>query len=183
MNATSSRSHMVFTAYVSATNNTTKDQTFSKLHLVDLAGSERVGKTGASGETLKEAQAINKSLSALGDVIASLTKGSDAHVPYRNSKLTFLLKDSLCGNSRTAMFLGLSPSSDNYGETISTLNFGARAASVELGQVQKKFESGESAQLRAQIAKLQAALSETRSSAGGAASEVGELQDKVTALE
>eukprot|EP00300_Choanocystis_sp_HF-7_P018144 c19953_g1_i4.p1 GENE.c19953_g1_i4~~c19953_g1_i4.p1 ORF type:complete len:227 (+),score=58.91 c19953_g1_i4:186-866(+) len=138
MNSQSSRSHMVFTAHVTNTDRTTGNVFNAKLNLVDLAGSERVSKTGASGDQLKEAMAINKSLSALGDVISALTSNSDkSHVPYRNSKLTFLLQDSLCGASRTAMFVNISPSSDNYWETISTLNFGARAASVELGQVQK----------------------------------------------
>jgi len=184
MNATSSRSHMVFTAYVTTTHPTSGDTSSAKLHLVDLAGSERVGKTGASGETLKEAQAINKSLSALGDVIASLTNSTGtAHVPYRNSKLTFLLKDSLCGNSRTAMFLGLSPSSDNYWETISTLNFGARAASVELGAVQKQFESGELSQLRNQIMKLQDQLKEVKGAAASGSGEAASLAGRVTDLE
>eukprot|EP00301_Raphidiophrys_heterophryoidea_P001258 c10613_g1_i1.p1 GENE.c10613_g1_i1~~c10613_g1_i1.p1 ORF type:complete len:1262 (-),score=253.11 c10613_g1_i1:1331-5116(-) len=184
MNATSSRSHMVFTAHVSVTNPVTKDMTVSKLHLVDLAGSERVSKTGASGDQLKEAMAINKSLSALGDVISALTSSSDkAHVPYRNSKLTFLLQDSLCGNSRTAMFVNMSPSSDNFWETISTLNFGARAASVELGQVQKNFESGEIGQLRDQLTKLQAQLASTKGAVGGTVEELAAARNRVTELE
>eukprot|EP00299_Pterocystis_sp_00344_P015138 c7547_g1_i1.p1 GENE.c7547_g1_i1~~c7547_g1_i1.p1 ORF type:complete len:1185 (+),score=369.74 c7547_g1_i1:317-3556(+) len=184
MNATSSRSHMIFTAYVTVTNPVTKDVTMSKLHLVDLAGSERVSKTGASGDQLKEAMAINKSLSALGDVIAALTSSAEkAHVPYRNSKLTFLLQDSLCGNSRTAMFVALSPSSDNYWETISTLNFGARAASVELGQVQKNFQSGELAQLREQVTRLQSQLVQQKTSVGGATDELNSLRNRLSDVE
>lgn len=179
MNAHSSRSHMVFTAYLEVTNPVTRDKTLSKLHLVDLAGSERVSKSKATGEQLKEAMAINKSLSALGDVIAALTSRTNAgsgHVPYRNSKLTFLLQDSLCGNSRTAMFVTLSPSSDNYWETISALNFGARAASVELGQVQRNFQSGELSQLRDQVVRLQNQLSSERGSASGSSGEATALR-------
>eukprot|EP00298_Acanthocystis_sp_HF-20_P012462 c19900_g1_i1.p1 GENE.c19900_g1_i1~~c19900_g1_i1.p1 ORF type:complete len:866 (-),score=363.11 c19900_g1_i1:110-2707(-) len=157
MNERSSRSHMVFTAYLEMTNPITKEKVSSKLHLVDLAGSERVSKTKATGEQLKEASFINQSLSALGDVIGALTTKSkkQTHVPYRNSKLTHLLQDSLCGTSRTAMFVTLSPSSDNFWETISTLNFGARAASVELGQATKQVELGEVTKLKEQLKKMQ----------------------------
>eukprot|EP00300_Choanocystis_sp_HF-7_P017837 c19851_g1_i1.p1 GENE.c19851_g1_i1~~c19851_g1_i1.p1 ORF type:complete len:1217 (+),score=220.68 c19851_g1_i1:108-3653(+) len=186
MNSQSSRSHMVFTAYLEVTNPLTKDKLSSKLHLVDLAGSERVSKSKATGDQLTEARNINKSLSALGDVIAALTArsgNSNTHVPYRNSKLTFLLQDSLCGHSRTAMFVNMSPSSDNFWETISTLNFGARAASVELGQVQKHFQSGEIAQLHESLAKLQSQLQQQRGQAGTASTSVAQARDQVSQLE
>ena len=108
----------------------------SRLHLVDLAGSERVKHTGASGETLNEASYINKSLAALGDVIKSLAtrslrtdKGKHLRgfVPYRNSPLTYLLKDSLGGNSVTVMIATISPDVDHFDETLSTLNYASRA--------------------------------------------------------
>eukprot|EP00299_Pterocystis_sp_00344_P015397 c7685_g1_i2.p1 GENE.c7685_g1_i2~~c7685_g1_i2.p1 ORF type:complete len:1060 (+),score=263.76 c7685_g1_i2:48-3227(+) len=185
MNAHSSRSHMVFTAYLEVINTVTQDKTYSKLHLVDLAGSERVSKSKATGEQLKEAMGINKSLSALGDVIAALTSRNKGQgfVPYRNSTLTFLLQDSLCGSSRTAMFVNMSPSSDNFWETISTLNFAARAASIELGEVQRNFQSGELSQLREQVSKLQNQLASEKGAVGGAASEASSLKAELSNLE
>ncbi|KAF4576582.1 hypothetical protein EYR36_004560 [Pleurotus pulmonarius] len=101
------------------------------LYLVDLAGSEKVGKTGASGQTLEEAKKINKSLSALGMVINALTDGKAKHIPYRDSKLTRILQESLGGNSRTTLIINCSPSSYNEAETLSTLRFGIRAKSIK----------------------------------------------------
>ncbi|RCI04814.1 hypothetical protein CU098_002774, partial [Rhizopus stolonifer] len=98
---------------------------------IDLAGSEKVGKTGASGQTLEEAKKINKSLTALGMVINSLTDGKSSHIPYRDSKLTRILQESLGGNSRTTLIINCSPSSYNEAETISTLRFGARAKTIK----------------------------------------------------
>ena len=105
----------------------------SPLHLVDLAGSERVGNTGAKGQTLKEAQSINQSLSALGNCMRALTstRGKRAHIPYRDSKLTHLLRDSLGGNSKTSMVICLASDNANKDETISTLRFGARAKRIK----------------------------------------------------
>ena len=107
MNAHSSRSHAIFTTTIECAEKGLDKQTMfrvGKLHLVDLAGSERQSKTGASGQRLKEATKINLSLSTLGNVISALVDGKSTHVPYRNSKLTRLLQDSLGGNSKTLMF-------------------------------------------------------------------------------
>lgn len=98
---------------------------------MDLAGSEKVGKTGATGQTLEEAKMINKSLSALGKVINNLTDGKSTHIPYRDSKLTRILQESLGGNSKTTLVICCSPSSFNDTETVSTLRFGMRAKSIK----------------------------------------------------
>jgi kinesin family protein 5 len=126
MNAESSRSHSIFVLEVSQKNIVTGSTKIAKLSLVDLAGSEKVNKTGATGQTLEEAKKINKSLSALGNVINSLTDGKSSHIPYRDSKLTRILQESLGGNSRTTLIINCSPSSYNDAETISTLRFGVR---------------------------------------------------------
>ncbi|AOW00514.1 P-loop containing nucleoside triphosphate hydrolase protein [Yarrowia lipolytica] len=130
MNQESSRSHSIFSIAVSQKNVASGAQKTGQLFLVDLAGSEKVGKTGASGQTLEEAKKINKSLSALGLVINSLTDGS-THIPYRDSKLTRILQESLGGNSRTSLIINCSPTSFNEAETISTLRFGVRAKSIK----------------------------------------------------
>lgn len=131
MNQESSRSHSIFVITVTQKNVETGSAKAGQLFLVDLAGSEKVGKTGASGQTLEEAKKINKSLSALGMVINSLTDGKSTHVPYRDSKLTRILQESLGGNSRTTLIINCSPSSYNDAETVSTLRFGVRAKSIK----------------------------------------------------
>jgi kinesin family protein 5 len=131
MNAESSRSHSIFVITVTQKNVETGSMKSGQLFLVDLAGSEKVGKTGASGQTLEEAKKINKSLSALGMVINSLTDGKSSHIPYRDSKLTRILQESLGGNSRTTLIINCSPSSYNDAETLSTLRFGMRAKSIK----------------------------------------------------
>ncbi|KAI8335476.1 P-loop containing nucleoside triphosphate hydrolase protein [Chlamydoabsidia padenii] len=131
MNAESSRSHSIVLVTITQKNVDTGAAKSGKLYLVDLAGSEKVGKTGASGQTLEEAKKINKSLTALGMVINSLTDGKSSHVPYRDSKLTRILQESLGGNSRTTLIINCSPSSYNEAETISTLRFGVRAKSIK----------------------------------------------------
>ncbi|KAL5533324.1 hypothetical protein ACEPAF_5100 [Sanghuangporus sanghuang] len=131
MNAESSRSHSIFLITINQRNVDTGAQKTGNLYLVDLAGSEKVGKTGASGQTLEEAKKINKSLSALGMVINALTDGKSTHIPYRDSKLTRILQESLGGNSRTTLIINCSPSSYNEPETISTLRFGIRAKSIK----------------------------------------------------
>ncbi|KAK9452750.1 P-loop containing nucleoside triphosphate hydrolase protein [Dipodascopsis uninucleata] len=131
MNQESSRSHSIFALAVSQKNTETGSSKAGQLFLVDLAGSEKVGKTGASGIVLEEAKKINKSLSALGMVINALTDGKSTHIPYRDSKLTRILQESLGGNSRTTLIVNCSPSSYNDQETLSTLRFGVRAKSIK----------------------------------------------------
>uniref|UniRef100_A0A8R1DPF9 Kinesin-like protein n=1 Tax=Caenorhabditis japonica TaxID=281687 RepID=A0A8R1DPF9_CAEJA len=128
MNIESSRSHAMFTVTIESCRNGLVTQ--GKLQLVDLAGSERQSKTGAEGERLKEAAKINLSLSTLGNVISSLVDGS-THIPYRNSKLTRLLQDSLGGNSKTVMVANIGPATYNYDETLSTLRYANRAKNIQ----------------------------------------------------
>ncbi|KAL7963332.1 P-loop containing nucleoside triphosphate hydrolase protein [Trichoderma compactum] len=131
MNAESSRSHSIFVITITQKNVESGSAKSGQLFLVDLAGSEKVGKTGASGQTLEEAKKINKSLSALGMVINALTDGKSHYVPYRDSKLTRILQESLGGNSRTTLIINCSPSSYNDAETLGTLRFGTRAKSIK----------------------------------------------------
>lgn len=136
MNEHSSRSHMILYIIVRTTNKQTNIQSYGKLSLIDLAGSERLDKSGAEGQRLKEAVAINKSLSALGDVIAGLAQ-SAKHVPFRNSVLTFLLQDSMAGQAKVLMFVCASPASYNASESGSSLQFASRARGVAFGQIKK----------------------------------------------
>ncbi|OQV18127.1 Kinesin heavy chain [Hypsibius exemplaris] len=131
MNEHSSRSHSVFLIDVRQENLKTQKKLSGKLYLVDLAGSEKVSKTGAEGNTLDEAKNINKSLSALGNVIAALAEGTKSHVPYRDSKLTRILQESLGGNARTTIITCVSPASYNETETKTTLLFGQRAKTIK----------------------------------------------------
>lgn len=137
MNAHSSRSHMVLYITVRTKNVHTGVQSYGKLSLVDLAGSERLDKSGSEGQAAKEAVAINKSLSALGDVIAGLSNTGQKHIPFRNSILTFLLQDSMAGQAKVLMFCCISPASYNVSESCSSLQFAARARGVSLGQAKK----------------------------------------------
>ena len=131
MNNGSSRSHSLFLLTVNQTNAKDYSGKTGKLYLIDLAGSEKVGKTGAAGKRLEEAKNINKSLTVLGQVIYSLTDGKSTHIPYRDSKLTRVLQDSLGGNSKTSLIVTCSPSPFNEAETISTLRFGVRAKAIK----------------------------------------------------
>uniref|UniRef100_A0A8C5BE88 Kinesin-like protein n=1 Tax=Gadus morhua TaxID=8049 RepID=A0A8C5BE88_GADMO len=130
MNEHSSRSHSIFLINIKQEHVETEQKICGKLYLVDLAGSEKVSKTGAEGAVLDEAKNINRSLSALGNVISALAEGTKTHVPYRDSKMTRILQDSLGGNCRTTMFICCSPSSYNDVETKSTLMFGQRAKTI-----------------------------------------------------
>nr|XP_033468947.1 kinesin heavy chain-like [Epinephelus lanceolatus] len=131
MNEHSSRSHSIFLINIKQENVETELKLSGKLYLVDLAGSEKVSKTGAEGSVLDEAKNINKSLSALGNVISALSEGTKTHVPYRDSKMTRILQDSLGGNCRTTIIICCSPSVYNEAETKSTLMFGQRAKTIK----------------------------------------------------
>lgn len=130
MNVESSRSHLIFSLIIETTDLQTGALTKGKLSFVDLAGSERVKKSGAEGDTLKEAQAINKSLSALGDVISALAS-EQGHIPYRNHKLTMLMSDSLGGNAKTLMFVNVSPTDANVEETHNSLTYATRVRTIK----------------------------------------------------
>ena len=137
MNRESSRSHSVLTTIIESkalTGTGVLNSKTSRFHIIDLAGSERSKNTNATGERLREGAMINKSLSALGNVINSLvevSEGKSRHVPYRDSKLTFMLRDSLGGNSKTVIIANISPSNLNMGETLSTLDFAKRAKQIK----------------------------------------------------
>lgn len=135
MNEHSSRSHAIFIITVECSTvdpDTNKPHIRAgKLNLVDLAGSERQAKTGATGERLKEATKINLSLSALGNVISALVDGKSTHVPYRDSKLTRLLQDSLGGNAKTVMVANIGPADYNYEESLTTLRYANRAKNIK----------------------------------------------------
>lgn len=179
MNAGSSRSHAVFMLKITQTlddgsgGNSEDMEKSSQLNLVDLAGSERQTKTKATGSKLKEGANINKSLSTLGQVINGLVKAS-AHVPYRDSSLTFLLKESFGGNAKTVMMATLSPSADNFDETLSTLRYADNAKQIKNKAV---INEGASAkiirELNEQIAKLIA-----EGGGGGEGVSAAELEDQ-----
>ncbi|GFP99312.1 kinesin kp1 [Phtheirospermum japonicum] len=157
LNERSSRSHSILTVHVRGVDLETNAVLRGCLHLVDLAGSERVDRSEATGDRLREAQHINKSLSALGDVIFALAQKS-AHVPYRNSKLTQVLQSSLGGQAKTLMFVQLNPDVESYSETVSTLKFAERVSGVELGAARSNKEGRGVRDLMEQVASLKDAV-------------------------
>ncbi|XP_067303985.1 kinesin-like protein KIF13A isoform X1 [Pseudorasbora parva] len=173
MNEESSRSHAVFSVIVTQTlydlQSGNSGEKVSKISLVDLAGSERVSKTGAAGERLKEGSNINKSLTTLGCVISALAdqsagKGKSKFVPYRDSVLTWLLKDNLGGNSKTAMIATISPAADNYEETLSTLRYADRAKRIVNHAVVNEDPNARIIrELREEVEKLKVQLSQAES--------------------
>lgn len=142
VNEHSSRSHLVLCVKIVATRRDTGVMAHGKLNLIDLAGSERLKSTNAEGVRLREAQNINRSLSALGDVVAALGRAGKSHVPYRNSKLTFLLQDSLSANSRVLMFVNITPAAQCVGESQCSLTFAGRCRAVQLGKATKRLAAG-----------------------------------------
>ncbi|CAH1262778.1 KIFC1 [Branchiostoma lanceolatum] len=136
-NDRSSRSHSVFQLRIKGENRLTAESCSGMLNLIDLAGSEQIKKSGSQGKQLQEAQSINKSLSALSLVITALSN-KDPHIPYRNSKLTYLLQNSLGGNSKTLMFVNVSPQEEHLGESINSLRFATAVNQCNIGTAQKK---------------------------------------------
>ncbi|MCO5610749.1 hypothetical protein L7F22_064990 [Adiantum nelumboides] len=132
VNEQSSRSHCVFTLHISGFNQGIDQQVSGVLNLVDLAGSERLSRTGSVGDRLKETQAINKSLASLGDVILAIAN-RDQHIPYRNSKLTYLLQPCLGGDSKTLMFVNVSPDAKSLNESLCSLRFAAKVNACDIG--------------------------------------------------
>ncbi|KAL6501719.1 hypothetical protein OROGR_026852 [Orobanche gracilis] len=157
LNERSSRSHSILTVHVRGLDLETNAVLRGCLHLVDLAGSERVDRSEATGDRLREAQHINRSLSALGDVIFALAQKSP-HVPYRNSKLTQVLQSSLGGQAKTLMFVQLNPDVESYSETVSTLKFAERVSGVELGAARSNKEGRGVRELMEQVASLKDAV-------------------------
>eukprot|EP01064_Diplonema_japonicum_P006922 TRINITY_DN1472_c1_g1_i1.p1 TRINITY_DN1472_c1_g1~~TRINITY_DN1472_c1_g1_i1.p1 ORF type:complete len:1188 (+),score=400.85 TRINITY_DN1472_c1_g1_i1:87-3650(+) len=153
MNDLSSRSHLIFSIIIETTNKETKQTSIGKLSIVDLAGSERLAKTGVEDPTaVAEAQSINLSLTALGNVISALSSGK-GHIPYRDNKLTMLMSDSIGGNAKTLMFVNISPASYNTEETVNSLKYASRVKLITNSPA-KAIETSEIKRLKAAIEKL-----------------------------
>ncbi|WJX55992.1 Kinesin-like protein KIN-14I [Trifolium repens] len=150
MNEESSRSHLILSVVIESVNLQSQSSARGKLSFVDLAGSERIKKSGSEGSQLKEAQSINKSLSALGDVISALSSGGQ-HIPYRNHKLTMLMSDSLGGNAKTLMFVNVSPVESSLDETHNSLMYASRVRSI-VNDPSKNISSKEIARLKKLVA-------------------------------
>merc|ERR1719450_1928346 len=181
MNASSSRSHSIFIVKVHQKDDEDKSKNvFAKLNLVDLAGSERQKGTGATGQTLKEGANINKSLSALGNVINALVEcanGKKVFIPYRNSKLTRVLQESLGGNSLCTMLATLSPAACNYEETLSTLRYANRAKAIKVSAT-KNEEASQISRLNAEIEELKKKLAAESAGGGGPGGGTGILAEE-----
>eukprot|EP00898_Chlorokybus_atmophyticus_P006255 jgi/Chlat1/6630/Chrsp482S00879 len=173
MNQDSSRSHSIFTITIESSDRSSDPNSSGhiragKLHLVDLAGSERLSKTGATGDRLKEATKINLSLSALGNVISALVDGRSGHVPYRDSKLTRLLQDSLGGNTKTVMVANIGPADYNYDETINTLRYANRAKNItNKPRVNEDPKDAMLREFQEEIARLKGLLQSSSTGEGG----------------
>uniref|UniRef100_A0A8C1LBL6 Kinesin family member 15 n=1 Tax=Cyprinus carpio TaxID=7962 RepID=A0A8C1LBL6_CYPCA len=171
MNRESSRSHAVFTMTLESkeTAQEVVNIRTSQLNLVDLAGSERQRDTHAEGSRLKEASSINRSLMCLGQVIMALmdvSNGKNRHICYRDSKLTFLLRDSLGGNAKTYIIANVHPGSKCFGETLSTLQFAQRAKLIKNKAMVNEDTQGNVRQLQAEVRKLKEQLAHALSQAG-----------------
>eukprot|EP00750_Incisomonas_marina_P028226 INCI6542.1.p1 GENE.INCI6542.1~~INCI6542.1.p1 ORF type:complete len:1747 (-),score=525.98 INCI6542.1:581-5821(-) len=158
MNAESSRSHLIFAVLVEVYDKQTKKTANGKFSFIDLAGSERAGKTGATADRLKEAMSINKSLSALGNVISALSTG-EKFIPYRDNKLTLVMSDSLGGNAKTLMFVNVSPADYNQEETLTSLVYASRVKLITNEAKQEK-DSAEISRLKKIIHNLKKGLPE-----------------------
>ncbi|XP_049804535.1 kinesin-like protein KIF3A [Schistocerca nitens] len=182
MNSASSRSHAIFTITIENGDlgeDGRQHIKMGKLHLVDLAGSERQSKTGATGIRFKEATKINLSLSTLGNVISALVDGKCTHIPYRNSKLTRLLQDSLGGNSKTVMCANIGPADYNYDETISTLRYANRAKNIEnRARVNEDPKDALLRQFQLEIEELRRQLEETSGIPGDVDGNTGAVNEK-----
>ena len=195
MNEHSSRSHSVFLINVKQEHLETEKKLNGKLYLVDLAGSEKVSKTGAEGSVLDEAKNINKSLSALGNVISALAEGNKSHVPYRDSKLTRILQESLGGNARTTIVICCSPASFNESETKTTLMFGQRAKTIKnvvkvneeltADEWKRRYEKEKerNGKLKGWIQKLETELKSWRSGQAVSSDEQIDMKGSITSIE
>ncbi|WJX25751.1 hypothetical protein P8452_14763 [Trifolium repens] len=158
MNERSSRSHSVVSIHVRGADKKSGSTLQGNLHLVDLAGSERIDRSEVTGDRLKEAQHINKSLSALGDVIFALAQKS-SHIPYRNSKLTQILQTALGGHAKTLMLVQITSDIKSYSESLSTLKFAERVSGVELGVAKSSKDGRDVRELMEQVASLKDTIS------------------------
>jgi len=140
MNERSSRSHSIFCLHLKASNREQGIILKGALNLVDLAGSERLDRSGAKGERMRETVAINKSLSALTDVFVAIGN-KQGHIPFRNSKLTYLLQPALSGDGKTLMMVNLSPTDASFGESVCSLRFASQVNKCELGKAKKQTQS------------------------------------------
>ena len=182
MNATSSRSHAIFQIHIYTSQTDTKSKGHATINLVDLAGSERISKTGATGQVADEAKSINLSLSTLRkviDVLIENSKGAKKVPPYRESMLTWVLKDSLGGNSKTMMICTISPHNDNKEDTVSTLRYGLKAKAIVNRAIKQEVAVDKQArELKAQIHELEEKLRLAQEQ-GVSSEEAVELQEQL----
>ena len=159
MNAESSRSHLVVSIILKLTDKRTGDESEGKITLVDLAGCERVKKSGAEAQALKEAQSINTSLSALGNVVSAVLAGSK-HIPYRSNILTLLMSDTVGGSAKAQMFVNLSPADDNAEESENSMVFAQRVKQIKNQSDAERLAEAQKLKLQKQVLELQRQLAE-----------------------